>query len=414
MVTRKVSIFGVFGQGNLGNEGTLQAILYNIRNYLPNVEVNCICSGAEETSATYSVPTFAISKRGGRKFEFKQRVGWLIPLGRLMRRVFIRVPMELVAWIRAFNILKGTDMLIVAGGGQIANLGSGAFGWPYEIFKWSTVAKLCRCKQLFVCVGAGSIDTSLSGWLLKSGLSLANYRSYRDGFSKDYLKRIGLETKDDPVYPDLAFSLSKAVVPECTNLRKQGRVIGVGVLDYFGRRGEEQGVTIYRKFMDKICSFVTWLIEHKYTVRLLIGDVSYDTPVIRDLIDLINASGVNYDKDQLIYEPISSVDQLLAQLATIDILVSPRFHHLVLALMLNIPAISISYNEKNDWLMAGMGLGEYCQDIGRLDVKKLTEQFVKIEKDAENLKHYARQKTEEYRRALDEQYTLIFNDDRRG
>jgi len=45
----------------------------------------------------------------------------------------------------------------------------------------------------------------------QAAISLADYRSYRDDFSKDYLARIGFDTRNDFVYPDLAFSLKPEV-----------------------------------------------------------------------------------------------------------------------------------------------------------------------------------------------------------
>jgi polysaccharide pyruvyl transferase WcaK-like protein len=59
--------------------------------------------------------------------------------------------------------------------------------------------------------------------------------------------------------------------------------------------------------------------------------------------------------------------------------------------------------------MNQMGLSEYCQDINHLDADKLIEQFCDLEKNAEKLRPRIKQKTEEFRRALDEQYNIIFN-----
>jgi hypothetical protein len=59
--------------------------------------------------------------------------------------------------------------------------------------------------------------------------------------------------------------------------------------------------------------------------------------------------------------------------------------------------------------MSEMGLSEYCQDINQLDVDRLVEQFCDLEKNAEKLRSLTKQKTEEFRRALDEQYDFIFN-----
>lgn len=120
--------------------------------------------------------------------------------------------------------------------------------------------------------------------------------------------------------------------------------------------------------------------------------------------------GLKYEERQIICEPISTVEELLIQLAKTDLVVSARFHNIILALMLNKPVISLSHDEKFDSLMAELGLAKYCLHIDKLDVRKLIERFIELDKHAGTLKPYIKQKTEEYRRALDEQYAAIFND----
>jgi hypothetical protein len=44
----------------------------------------------------------------------------------------------------------------------------------------------------------------------------------------------------------------------------------------------------------------------------------------------------------------------------------------------------------------------------------LIEQFIAVQKNAENLKSSIKRKTEEFRTALDEQYEVIFSDVTRG
>ena len=100
-------------------------------------------------------------------------------------------------------------MLIVPGTGLLTDA-YGLFGWgPYSLFKWSLLAKACRCKLLFVSVGAGPIYGALGRWFVKSALSLADFRSYRDDSTKQYLKSIGFHSDNDRVCPDLVFSLSE-------------------------------------------------------------------------------------------------------------------------------------------------------------------------------------------------------------
>jgi polysaccharide pyruvyl transferase WcaK-like protein len=59
--------------------------------------------------------------------------------------------------------------------------------------------------------------------------------------------------------------------------------------------------------------------------------------------------------------------------------------------------------------MSEMGLSEYCHDINHMDAVKLIEQFQDLERNVDKLKPAIRQKVEEARKALDKQYSVIFN-----
>jgi len=59
--------------------------------------------------------------------------------------------------------------------------------------------------------------------------------------------------------------------------------------------------------------------------------------------------------------------------------------------------------------MAEMGLAEYCQRIDDLDPGRLIEQFRALEERTETLAPFLERKTEEYRAALERQYTAIFD-----
>ncbi len=296
-----------------------------------------------------------MSYRYSQEFKSKSESRRNTAIVRLLRRVLIRFPLEFVEWARAFKSMRGTSMLVMTGTGMLGDFGIAPFDLHYQILKWSIVAKLIRCKVLFVSIGAGPIAHPLSRWLIKRAISFADYRSYRDTFSRDYLASIGSDTIKDFVYPDLAFSLP----PEPAAFPKAGgnsRAIGLGLMDYYGQRMEQDEAT-YRSYLDKVTSFLAWLLERKYTVRLL-----------------------------------------------------TRFHNIVFGLMLGKPVLAISYHEKIKSLMSGVGLAEYCQSVDQLDTSMLVQQFIKVEQSAELLKPAIEQKLEEYRRALDQQYRQIFSD----
>lgn len=405
----KVSFLGNFGTQNLGNECTLQAILGNLRKHLPDARVECICPDPEDAGARYGIATRQISSRSPHGPQARTWPGHNHAVIRLLRRIVIRVPRELLEWMRAFRALKDTTMLIIPGSGVLGNFGIDVFGLHYEMMKWSLLAKVRGSKVLFVSVGGGRLRHPVSRWLIKSALALADYRSYRDTFSKQYLDSIGFDTSRDFVYPDLAFSLPglESAEPDHTG---SGRVIGVGLMDYYGTEySPEHAERLYHDYLESVTPFVTWLLEHDYTVRLLIGDVVYDKRVRQDVITRVSQRAV-YEPGRLISEPVGSVDQLLSQLATTDMVVATRFHNVLLALALNKPVVSISYDEKNDSLMTELGLTEYCQSIRDIDVDKLVKQFIKLEENAAAIKSHIKHKTAEFRAALDAQYQAIFGE----
>jgi len=55
-----------------------------------------------------------------------------------------------------------------------------------------------------------------------------------------------------------------------------------------------------------------------------------------------------------------------------------------------------------------MDLEEYCHDINDMNVGRLIEQFQRLEENAEKLKPIIRQRVDQSRKALDEQYELVF------
>ena len=123
---------------------------------------------------------------------------------------------------------------------------------------------------------------------------------------------------------------------------------------------------------------------------------------------MLKQRSVTYEEDRVIDEPVASVDDLLQQIASTDFVVATRFHNVLLSLLLNKPSIAISFHHKCSSLMSQMGLAQYCQDIHRLNAERLIEQFCDLEKNADTLKPQIKNKAEEFRRALDEQYERIF------
>jgi polysaccharide pyruvyl transferase WcaK-like protein len=427
---QRIALFGNFGSGNLGNEATLQAMLYNLRRHLPNAEIKCICPEPENTALQYNISAvpirapFPIWKLVGVSNNDDEPGGGssgtisatatephrrIRAFGKLRALRMCAYPfVDAYRWFKGIASLRNRNALIMTGTGMLSDfsaspfgLRASPFGLHYDIFRWAVIAKLCRCKLLFVSVGGGPIHHPLSKYFVKAALALAHYRSYRDASSKDHLEAIGVDVTNDAVYPDLAFSLPRAV-PVNHDPGQQGIVVGVGLMNYFGRFE-----TIYREYIQRLASFVVRLLERRYTVRILIGDFVCDQGLRRDLRTLLEERGCNYEDGSIIDEPAFSVDELLSQLASVDVVVSSRFHNLLLGLMLKKPVVAISYQEKFKALMDGVGLGDFCQDIEHIDVDDLIAKVISTQENAPGITSRIAPKTESYRAALDEQYVRI-------
>lgn len=400
---RKIAFFGHFGAGNFGNESTLQAMLWHVRRLVPDAELKCICSAPETVSAEYNIATLPISGIVVKSWDLRN------PLAILLRKIFIGIPSELYRWLKAVVALQDADALIVVGTGLLTDAFSLA-GWgPYSTFKWSVIAKLCRCQLCFISVGVGPLHGATGRFLVKSALSLADFRSYRDNSTLQYLKDIGFRS-EGRIYPDLAFSLPPELLPNSTPRKGRRLMVGIGLMEYSGMYGIEKTTSAdYAAYFETLVEFVKFVLGRDCDVRLLIGDLA-DVPATQEFRALLKARSVTHDEERIVCQPVTSTENLLSQLAATDFVVGTRFHNVLLALLLNKPSIAISFHHKCSSLMSQMGLSEYCQDIKRLSTDRLIEQFCELERNTDRLKLLIKDRAGEFRTALDEQYDRIFKE----
>jgi len=409
MKRTRIGLFGIFGIRNIGNECTLQAMLHNVRVRLPDADIFSICYVPEDTAQRYALQAVPVSAAYTRQAGSSGATRRRSRAARLFRGLFRRLPAEFADWFRVFKILRGTDMLAMTGTGMLTDYNTSWSGYPYDIFKWTLAAKMAGCRVLFVGVGVGPIHERLSRILIRHALILAGYRSYRDTMSKARLEQLGLDTSEDQVFPDLAFSLPESSLPASRARQDRKRIVGLGVMEHVDihRGGQPVRERLHDAYLTKMCDFAEWLLERGYGIRILQGDMDYDRAVRRNLRTKLEGRGINYSDAGIVDDDVATVGDLLDQLAGVDVVVSPRFHNLILGLMLNKPIISLSYDPKSDALLESIGLGDYCQNIDDVELDLLISQFNDLEARSEELKTMIFQRVGAYRDRLKQQYQLI-------
>lgn len=400
---KKIAFFGHFGRANFGNESTLQATLSYLQHEMPDAEFSCICTDPEVVAADYNITTVPSRRARVRLWSLES------PLARWVRKLFVGIPSELYRWIKPVKTLWGTDVLVVPGTGLLNDSYTFFYWGPYDMFRWSIAAKLARCKLLFVSVGAGPLHSRAGRFFVKTALHLADFRSYRDHSTQQYLKSIGFPAAKDPVYPDLAFSLPAMHLPHGRDGNGRRTVVGIGLMEYGGTYSTEtRPAAAHRAYLETLVEFATWLLAHNYDVRLLIGDL-VDTAVTQEFRALLKERSVACEDGRIVDEPVASFKDVLSQIAATDFVVATRFHNILFSILLNKPTIAVSFHHKCSSLMSQMGLAEYCENINTLGSDRLIEKFVQLEKNAGGLKAMMAAKVKERQDALDEQYSIILS-----
>jgi polysaccharide pyruvyl transferase WcaK-like protein len=109
----------------------------------------------------------------------------------------------------------------------------------------------------------------------------------------------------------------------------------------------------------------------------------------------------------LLVEPVTSLRELMQQMAGVDTVVATRYHNVLCALKLAKPTLSVGYGAKNVALMTDMGLSGFCQSAGSLDVDRLIEQFTELESRSTQLRQTMTERNAAYAQRLDQQFAAL-------
>ncbi|MFH8899414.1 polysaccharide pyruvyl transferase family protein [Streptomyces coeruleorubidus] len=387
MTSVRVGVFGLLGSGNLGNDGSLEAVLGYLRAEHPEAVVDALCGGPEVVAVRYGIPATRLHWYRG-EYRTASRAGAIAGkgLGKLVDAV------RTAAWVRRH------DVVIVPGMGVLeATLPLRPWGFPYSLFLLCATGRLFGTRVALVGVGAGAIGNRPTRALVRCSARLATYRSYRDTQSRDAMRAMGVDTTRDEVYPDLAFALPTP--PASAPSGRPGPVC-VGVMAFHGgdddrARAEE----IHRRYLDGTTRFVRALVEDGRPVRLLTGDAC-DAPVVAAILDAVDSPLVTAAE-------AASLADLMKETAAADAVVATRYHNLVCALKAGTPTLALSYAAKSDALMDRMGLGAYCHPAREVDADRLLEQFRALERKSAELRRALAERNRVAARQLQDQFDAL-------
>lgn len=268
------------------------------------------------------------------------------------------------------------------------------------------MAKVSKKNLIFLSVGASSLSSSLSRFFVKKALLLADYRSYRDNYSRRVVESIGA-TGENLVYPDLAFSLPVFPQDKSERLRGKSRLI-VGVSPIAAHAWTIPEDPAYQNYLNQLTAMVFWLLQEGYTVVFFPSQTKMDTPIIKDIRKHVHDHLGPEPEDRIIEGSIGTVDDLMLQILDTDIVIASRLHGVLLSHLLHKPVLAISYEKKIDTHMDDMGMSEFCLNLNQVSLPILKTRFQQLESNRDTITGKLANKTSSYQKALQEQYNRLF------
>lgn len=343
----RLAVYGYFGMGNIGNEGTLAAFLDHVRTRHPEVELSGLVADPDVVRREHGLPAVRL---------MAYRPG----PGGGARRTLAKVASRLWDVPRTWRLTRDVDLLVVPGTGVLeTSLMAGPAGLPYWLFLAALACRLRGRRVVLVGIGAEEAAHPVTRWLHRRTARLAEL-SFRDEASRAAVAAYG---RTGPVHPDLAFALP--VPPPAPG--RPGHVV-LGVMQY----ADVASIT------DRLVAAGTRLVAAGRTLTLVIGDVA-DRPMAERIATEIRAR-VAGRPDPVTVSTAETLPALMEVMAEAEVVVASRFHNVLCALMLGRPTVSLSYAAKNRRLLAEFGLDELEQPLADLDVETLLDHIERAPK----------------------------------
>ena len=430
----RIGVFGHVGNQNLGDEALIGAVIQNVRRRYPEAEVVGFTRRPSDTRERHGIPAFPIHRMNGRARPWPaartavagsgrgvgaaweqlrsllKRVAlarWLVRAARRFGGLAVGLPAEVGFLVRAYRNLRGTDLLLVAGSGQLNDYWEGSWGIPLTLFKWALLARATGTKLALLSLGAGPLRTRVGKFFVKQTVRLAAYRSYRDDDSRRCVVALGVRGPH-PVVPDLVFSLDVPLAPRAAPVR-QRLVVGINPMPWFDDLYyPESDPRLFGTYVQTLATFADWLVERQYTVLFFVTQLVSDPGVIDRVRGLMRASRQLTEPGQVITARVGCFDELLTVLDALDLVVATRYHGTLFSMIRLKPVVSIAYQRKSLELMRDMGQAEYAIAIDELTPAGLQDRFLALEQHRGEIVASLRQQLPGVRSALDTQYDRAF------
>lgn len=307
MTGRRPRIFlvGYYGMDNLGDDAIQEEI--------------------ERIADRIGVSVWRIGTRRPRR---DARAVWLTPRGAR----------------RYLAAIAGADRVVLGGGGILKDEG---LRLPVDLAITCLVARLTRTPVTLLGVGVGPFYTRFGRWLIRRVAGSARYRSVRDEGSAAMLASLGIDEVElgaDPV-----FAAVRHGTPAPTTDPTRAPTMLVSLRDWF-IKDPDGGATRQAALLEAIAAAIAPLAQAGWRIEIVPLYYPRDVAPARALAERLPPGS-----QVTVVDAAIDWAALLDRLATVDLVVTMRYHALAAALIDDRPAVAIAYEPKVAALAARTG-----------------------------------------------------------
>jgi len=352
-----VFIAGYYGLGNIGDEAILAGMITSLRKYVDDPHVSVITNNPEETRALHNVTPVQQSFKKG------------IP--RFVRSAIFEGELATVR-----REIANCDVFILGGGSLLQDLR--VYYLP-ALLSLVKLAQRCGKKTVIYGIGAGPIDTYFGQRICRAVLNEADLVTVRDSMSKDVLEKCGVRNVIRTADP--AFGINIPTQDIIDNYLKSMRLTNgeqyiattaynwLHDSDFF--RNPAKGTHDLQNRREIMANIFESIVNKYDQEMLFVPTVKIDGDgytVIKDLMRSSEKARVlDYD---------THFNAVFAALSRSNVLIGMRLHSLILATLMGVPVVPISYCGKVKSYLDLIGMEDLYLDVEELGKEVFTAQLL--------------------------------------
>jgi polysaccharide pyruvyl transferase WcaK-like protein len=424
----KIALVSPYNGGNLGDAAIQEAMIANLRQRLPGAQFLGITLDCDNFVRQHGGDAFPLLPSGARLPRAQNQPTLAVELGsqnlplekppqnsirralrgipglrslvRSVRTCLILVRRHASHWRDGYRAVRGQDLLVISGGGQLDEEYGGGWRLPFAIWKWVFLAHLAKVPCALASVGAGKLHQHASRFFVSQALRMCTYRSFREPKSRAIVAGILPRAVNDAVVPDLAFSLPDSLLPSPSGeIRKmaQGRpVIALSPMAYLKPGIWPNGnATLYERYVQQLAEVLACLSRRGYFFVVACSSRYDDESVIPELLERLDVELKSNLEGRLHFPLIKSWPELVGVLRQSDILIASRLHGTILGFVAGTPVIAISSDPKVDWVMEDLQQTDYLLQFRDFTAEDVLQAVDRLQKNrdtcVEHIRSYRRQ-----------------------